>query len=321
MKGKRRAGEWGGSERGKEVVKIDRLIGIIMELLRNEKVTAPYLAERFEVSRRTINRDIEDICRAGIPVVTRPGFEGGISIAKGYKIDHRVLTEPELRAILIGLKSVESVSGVSCTDRISEKLAADAAAASHAADRMRIDLSTYYKASLVPKIEMLQAAIEEKRLVSFRYYYAKGESDRTIEPYRLLFQWASWYVLGYCLRRSDFRMFKLNRLTELRLEDERFSGREAPELKPASQAYTEEEKPMTVLFEPEVKYRLVEEYGPDSFAERSDGKLKFDFSYGNEDEMVRWILSFGSSAEVLQPAELAARIRIEAQGILQKYKK
>ena len=302
-------------------MKIDRLIGIITVLLRNEKVTAPYLAEHFEVSRRTISRDIEDICRAGIPVVTQPGFEGGISIAKGYKIDHRVLTGPELRAILIGLKSMESVSNIAYADRVSDKLAADAATAEHATDRMRIDLSTHYRESLAPKIEALQDAIEEKRLVSFRYFYAKGESERTIEPYRLLFQWASWYVFGYCLQRSDFRMFKLNRLTGLQLEEEKFSGREVPDLKPASQTYAPAEKTMTVLFEREVKYRLVEDYGPDSFRERGNGKLEFTFPYMSEDEIVRWLLSFGGRAMVLEPAELADRVRDEAEAIIQKYKK
>lgn len=91
-------------------MKIDRLLGIITVLLQNEKVTAPYLAEKFEVSRRTINRDIEDICKAGIPIVTQQGVNGGISISDGYKIDKTLFTHDELKAVLSGLLSLNSVS-------------------------------------------------------------------------------------------------------------------------------------------------------------------------------------------------------------------
>ena len=92
-------------------MKIDRLIGILSILLQQEKVTAPYLAEKFEVSRRTINRDIEDICKAGIPVVTSQGQNGGISIMDGYRMDKTLLTSSDMQAILAGLKSLDSVSG------------------------------------------------------------------------------------------------------------------------------------------------------------------------------------------------------------------
>lgn len=73
-------------------MKTERLLGIVMVLLQQDKVTAPQLAERFEVSRRTINRDIEDICKAGIPLVTEQGRGGGISILDSYKVD-TALTE------------------------------------------------------------------------------------------------------------------------------------------------------------------------------------------------------------------------------------
>ena len=103
-------------------MKLDRLIGIITVLLRNNKVTAPYLAEKFEVSRRTISRDIEDICKAGIPVVTEQGYNGGIYIAEGYKIDKTLLTAEELQAIFIGLKGIDSVSAIPRSSALADKL-------------------------------------------------------------------------------------------------------------------------------------------------------------------------------------------------------
>lgn len=103
-------------------MKIDRLIGILSILLQQEKVTAPYLAEKFEVSRRTINRDIEDICKAGIPIVTTQGPNGGISIMDGYRIDRTVLTSSEMQSILTGLRSLDSVSGTNKYQQLMDKL-------------------------------------------------------------------------------------------------------------------------------------------------------------------------------------------------------
>ena len=110
-----------GSERD---MKIDRLIGILSILLQEEKITAPELAERFEVSRRTINRDIEDLCRAGIPIFTSQGAGGGISIMDGYRLDRTILTSRDMQMILAGLRSLDSVSGSHYYGQLMEKLKA-----------------------------------------------------------------------------------------------------------------------------------------------------------------------------------------------------
>ena len=105
-------------------MKMERLIGILSILLQREKVTAPELAEQFEVSRRTIQRDIESLCRAGIPIATAQGAGGGISIMEGYRVDRTVLTAPEMQAILAGLRSLDSVSGTRRYAQLMEKLSA-----------------------------------------------------------------------------------------------------------------------------------------------------------------------------------------------------
>ena len=105
-------------------MKIDRLIGILSILLQEEKVTAPELAEKFEVSRRTINRDIEDLCKAGIPVVTSQGTGGGISIMDGYKLDRTILSSKDMQMIPAGLRSLDSVSGSRYYGQLMEKLKA-----------------------------------------------------------------------------------------------------------------------------------------------------------------------------------------------------
>ncbi len=105
-------------------MKIDRLIGILSMLLQEEKTTAPELAERFEVSRRTINRDIEDLCKAGIPIRTAQGTGGGISIMDGYRMDRTILTSKDMQMILAGLRSLDSVSGSSYYGQLMEKIQA-----------------------------------------------------------------------------------------------------------------------------------------------------------------------------------------------------
>ena len=103
-------------------MKIDRLIGILSVLLQQEKVTAPQLATKFEVSRRTIQRDIESLCRADIPIAAAQGTGGGISIMENYRVDRTVLTAPEMQAILAGLRSLDSVSGTRRYAQLMEKL-------------------------------------------------------------------------------------------------------------------------------------------------------------------------------------------------------
>ena len=121
-------------------MKIDRLIGILAILLQQEKVTAPFLAETFEVSRRTINRDVEHLCMAGIPLVTTQGPNGGISIADGYKIDRTLLTSADMRAILAGLRSLDSVSGTNRYSQLMEKLSVGASTLMPADQHILIDL-------------------------------------------------------------------------------------------------------------------------------------------------------------------------------------
>lgn len=190
-------------------MKLDRMLGIIMTLLQKDKVTAPYLAEKFEVSRRTINRDIEDICKAGIPLVTIQGVHGGISFAEGYKINKNFLTYEELEAILIGLRGIESVLASSHTKVLLDKLFTNRNETLHLSDNIIIDLSSHYKSSLTEKISILKESIHNKKKVSFYYYSSKGEEERMVEPYFIAYKWSSWHLFAYCLARKDFRLFKL----------------------------------------------------------------------------------------------------------------
>lgn len=300
-------------------MKIDRLIGIITILQQKKKVTAPYLAKKFEVSRRTINRDIEDICRAGIPVVTTQGKGGGISIMDGFNLDTTVFTTEELQAILTGLKSIDSVSNTSYGKRIAAKITGDDSVIT-LSDSILIDLSSYYKDSLAEKIELLKKAIGEKRLISFRYYYKKGEADKLIEPYLIVFKWSNWYVFGFCTEQQDFRMYKLNRLWDLHITETEFIPREIPEQSRNFDSHITDHYMITAIFDKSEKYRLIEEYGIGCCTETEGGHLLFQRGFTNIDVMISWLLGFGDKVEVIEPLEIREKIKGIAENIINKYK-
>lgn len=301
-------------------MKIDRLIGILSILLQEEKTTAPELAERFEVSRRTINRDIEDLCKAGMPIKTAQGAGGGISIMDGYRMDRTILTSKDMQMILAGLRSLDSVSGSQYYGQLMEKLQTGSSEFISGRDYMLIDLSSWYKGSLAPKIEVIQNAIENRHLLEFKYYAPSGESVRMIEPYYLVFQWSNWYVWGWCRDREDYRLFKLNRMDRAAENGQEFVCRDVamPDLS------TEKIFPggirVKALFTPDMKWRLVEEFGPHCFSEASDGRLLFTADYTDMENLVTWLMTFGAKAEVLEPVEARRIIRQNAERTLKIYR-
>lgn len=302
-------------------MKIDRLIGIITVLQNNKKVTAPFLAEKFEVSRRTINRDIEDICKAGIPIVTTQGNDGGISIMEGFKLDTTVFTTEELEAILVGLKSFDSVSYHSASHKLIHKISPNRPTLMSLADSISIDLSSHYKDSLAPKLVQLKLAIQQKRVVTFHYYYNKGEDDKKIEPYQIVYQWSSWYIFGFCLKKQEYRLYKLNRLWELQTTDEEFIQREIPEECFDFNRHIPDNYEITAVFDSSEKYRLIEEYSLGSFDEMEDGKLLFKRGFTNLDVAMDWFLGFGERVEILEPIEMRALIKEKVKKMMDRYQK
>ena len=288
-------------------MKMERLIGILSILLQRERITAPELAEQFEVSRRTIQRDIESLCRAGIPIATAQGAGGGISIMEGYRVDRTVLTAPEMQAILAGLRSLDSVSGTRRYAQLMEKLSAGTGGLVSGGAHMLIDLASWYKTSLPPKIELIQRAIEQHCTIRFTYFSPKEESVRTVEPCYLVFHWSTWYVWGWCRLREDFRLFKLNRMTEL-AAGESFAPRSAPLPDLAPERVFPVRYRVTVLFDPSCRWRLVEEYGADRFTVEPDGRLRFTGGFPDADSVLGWVLTFGDKAELLEPEELRRQL-------------
>ncbi|MDE7222908.1 MAG: YafY family transcriptional regulator [Acetatifactor sp.] len=302
-------------------MKVDRLVGILAMLLQRDTMTAPELAEHFEVSRRTINRDIESLCKAGIPICTRQGVGGGISIMEDYRLERMLLSNKEMREILAGLRGLDSISGSRHYARLMEKLCAGSSAFVNGRDYIWIDLSSWYKGALAPKIENIQTAIENRRLLNFRYYGPKGESERSMEPYYLVFRWSNWYVWGWCTKREDFRLFKLIRMENVELSVQEFTGRMIPEPDFSDERVFSGGIVVKALFSPEVKWRLIESFGPHCFTEQEDGRLLFEEEYTNEEYLLSWLLGFGDKVTVLEPEFVREALRGMAENMLRMYRR
>lgn len=301
-------------------MKIDRLLGIIQVLMKEEKVTAPYLAELFEVSRRTINRDIDAILMAGIPIMTEQGYHGGIWIDEHYKVNQSLLTKNELQAIFTGLKSLDSVFDNAYSTSLKQKLSLQDSTYFMEDDFLMIDLASYYKGEIAKKIKMIQAAIRSRKTISFQYYNERGSKAREIEPHVLTYQWSSWYVIGYCLKRQTFRMFKLNRLYELAITKTSFAYRQVPN-DIFCIDFPKADIELKAYFSNQVIYRVIDEYGMDSVIRHNDECYYFQMKFQNFDYLVHWIKSFGSEVEVMEPKQLQQELFDDAKRIVKKYER
>lgn len=301
-------------------MRIDRLIGILTILLQKEQVTAPELAEKFEVSRRTINRDIEELCKAGIPVVTIQGQGGGIAIMDGFKMDRTLFTNKEMQDILAGLRSLDSVNGTNRYVQLMEKLSAGSSDFMRGNQSVLIDLSSWYKNALAAKIEVIRNAIDQKQELDFYYYSPRGESTRQIEPYYLIFQWSDWYVWGWCKMREDFRLFKLNRMEEINANGHTYGGRECPLPDLRDVKVFPGGIEIKALFQPECKWKLVEEYGPWCYVEQEDGRLLFQSNYANKDYLFGWLFSFRDKVEIIEPEEIRREMKFLIERMREIYR-
>ncbi len=256
---------------------------------------------------------------AGIPIRTSQGVGGGISIAEGYKVDRTILTSKDMQMILAGLRSLDSVSGSSYYGQLMEKIQAGSSEFISGRDSILIDLSSWYKESLAPKISTIQDAIENRHLLEFYYYAPSGESKRSIEPYYIVFKWTSWYVYGWCRQRKDYRLFKLNRMDKVKETKKEFECRNAPVPDLGSELKFPRNIVLKALFDPDMKWRLVEEFGPDCYEVQEDGRLLLIKDYADIDNLTMWMLTFGDKVEVIEPEEVRERLKEMAGSMMKIY--
>lgn len=301
-------------------MKTDRLIGILSVLMQKDRITANELAEKFEVSKRTILRDIEAISMAGIPIITAQGQGGGISVMDGFRLDRTILSEDDMRSLISALSGLDSVSNTGKYRHLMEKLSADSSDNILTGDRnIIIDLSSWDKSVVADKISLIKNAVEDKKKISFTYYSPSGETHREIEPYHLIFQWSGWYVWGYCCLRNDWRMFKLTRLAELICTGEKCPEREVPSYSCDTLRHTRGEIKALVRFDKSVKWRIIDEYGHGCGEYDKEGNILLSFTWSDVPSLFQYLLTFGDKAEIIEPLEYRRKFSELLKKISDKY--
>jgi predicted DNA-binding transcriptional regulator YafY len=238
----------------------------------------------------------------------------------GYKIDKNVLTVGELQNLTAGLKGIDSISKQTTFETLMLKLTPEGAAAVPPAQSVVIDLSSFDRDGLTDKIERIKRAIAQSRVIRFAYDYGKGETEREVEPYCIEFKWGAWYVFGWCRLREDFRRFKLNRLWNLTWTEDAFAPRPVPtDMKEGADPFPDLYR-VKVLFDKSVRFRLIEEYGPNCYTETEDGMLA-TLRYTNREYILRWLLGFGGQAVVLEPQEIRDEMAAIARNIVSRYER
>jgi predicted DNA-binding transcriptional regulator YafY len=211
-------------------MRIDRMLSITVMLLNRERIPAKELADKFEVSVRTIYRDIDAINMAGIPIVSYQGNSGGFGIMPNYKLERQLLTFDSMVSILSALKGVNQTLGDESIDGAIEKITSlvpkEKADDLHSmTERIVMDILPWGSSRRQREnLQLVHAAIAANKLVEFDYLSDNGSIvNRSVEPMTLVFKGYAWYLFGYCLVRKDFRLFRLTRMRELAILDDSFN--------------------------------------------------------------------------------------------------
>lgn len=310
-------------------MKVDRLVSIIMILLDKERIGAQELADMFEVSPRTIYRDIDSINMAGIPVRSTSGVGGGFEIMPEYKLDRKVFSTADLSAILMGLSSL---SGMIRGDELVNALAkvrsfipaGTAKDIELRANQISIDLSPWMgNRNIQPSFERIKTAMQENRLLSFEYIAHHGNiSSRTAEPYQLILKNSHWYLQAYCHNRNDFRLFRLSRISNLQMEEETFIPRDyqKPALDFADMLETMQIK-IKIRIHESILDRVLDYCTYDDCKPDGEAHYIVHFPFIENEYHYNILLSFGNQCECLEPLHIRTEMKRRIHDIAAIYEK
>lgn len=308
-------------------MKVDRLVSIIMILLDQERIGAQELANMFEVSPRTIYRDIDAINMAGIPVRSTSGVGGGFEIMPQYKIDKKVFSTADLSALLMGLSSIsELVRGdelVHALAKVKSFIPADRAKDIELkVNQIRIDLSQWMgNSNIQPYLEIVKAALQESRLLTFDYVAHHGnKTTRTVEPYQLVLKGSHWYLQGYCHIRNDYRLFRLSRMSNLQTKEETFTPRDyqKPQLEFDDILETIQTK-IKIRIHKSVMDRVLDYCTYEDFTPDSNEYYIVNFPFIENEYHYDILLSFGDKCECLEPLHIRTKMKQRIHDIAALY--
>ena len=297
-------------------MKENRLFRIVYFILEKGRVTAPELAEKFEVSVRTIYRDIDVISSAGIPIYVSTGRNGGIQFLDNYVLEKAYFSDKEKKYMLSALQSLSVVDNTYERELLT-KLSALFNTASDS--WFEVDFGRWGSITQDnAKFELLKKATINHKVVAIVYvssYYNK--TTRRIHPLKLLYKSKEWYVKSYCTEKNDFCLFKINRIVECELLDEVFVPVDYPDLQETEQnTYNK----IVLRFPKEMSYRVYDEFNDNEVTVQKNGDF-IAAAYMPEDSwLIGYLLSFGVYVEVIEPTYLREVLYDEAKKIYEKYK-
>lgn len=293
-----------------------RLFKIVYELLDRGSVTAPELAEKFEVSTRTIYRDVEALSGAGIPIYTEQGRNGGICLMPDFVLDKALLSEEEKQEVLAAIQGI-SATGYASGNETLTKLSALFHV--NTENWLEVDFSRWGKSACDnSKFELLKTAVIQHREIKIIYESSYSErSTRIVQPLKLSYKSMKWYLKAFCLQRQDFRIFKLNRILDVELLGQTFTPKTYPEPENSPpQQYPQ----ITLRFSKEMAYRVYDEFDETQIKQQKDGSLIASAQMPVDPWLTGYLLSFGDQVEILQPASLKDALAAQAYAIYEKNK-
>lgn len=294
-----------------------RLFKIVYHLLEKGKSTAPELAEKFEVSIRTIYRDLDTISAAGIPIYATQGKGGGIFIMQDFVLYKSLLSEQEKEQILMALQGI-SATEHNQTDELLMKLSG--LFQSKVTNWIEVDFSEWYKNTPNYDIfNLIKNAIFNQYTITFSYFAREGNySNRTVEPIKLIFKNKDWYLYGFCLLRNDFRFFKLTRIKDLEISSDTFIREVKSNHEIETVIKNKNSIHAKLKFSPKVAFRVYDEF-TDNVSKDNQGNLYVNIDLPDNDTLFSYILSFGDNVEILEPDYLRHSMKEKLALMLEKY--
>ena len=297
-------------------MKDNRLFRILYFILEKGKVTASELADKFEVSVRTIYRDIDSISSAGIPIYALQGKGGGIEIAEDFVLSKSLLSENEKQQIMSALQGLDNTR-VQHENELLTKLSALFKMKN--TSWIEVDFNNWQNSKLYEQtFNDIKSAILSKNIISFTYFSSnEKETSRRVKPVRLLFKGQDWYLYALCLLRNDFRYFKLSRIKNLETHTEKFDDNFEDLVLKKEMPY-ENTVHIKVKFDRKVAFRVYDEINGE-IIEDDEGNLYAEIEIPNDYNLFNYIFSFGDGAEVLEPKEIRMQIKEMINKMAGKY--
>ncbi|PHV70786.1 transcriptional regulator [Sporanaerobium hydrogeniformans] len=296
-------------------MQVNRLFEMIYLLLNKESITAGELATHFEVSPRTIYRDVELLSSAGIPIYMTKGKGGGISLLSGFVLNKAILTDSEKSDILSALHAVEAVS-LEQTNSAVQKLSS--LFGNTNADWVEVDFSGWANTDEEAKLfGILKAAIIGKKKMAFHYHSSEGSMKRIVEPMKLCFKGQSWYLYAFCTVRKDYRFFKLRRIKKLELLNEHFERTTPTKVFVDSNVFQDDFITITLKLSKKMAYRVYDEFSQYEILPSGDFIAQLIMPRG--DWVYHYLATFGEHCEVLEPEDMRLQIKDTLQKTLAHY--